>query len=143
MSHIDLRGVKYIGADIVPALVQATAERFAHRPELRFLVVDLLADKLPPSDLVMVRDCLVHLSFADIHSAFNNLKASGARYLLTTTFTQLQENRDIVTGDWRPINLQQAPFNLPTPLVVIDEKCLDANGAYRDKSLALWELRNV
>jgi len=51
------------------------------------------------------------------------------------TFIDREENRDIVNGDWRPINLERAPFNLPR---IIDERCLAGSGAFRDKRLGLW-----
>jgi SAM-dependent methyltransferase len=141
MKEVDLSGVRYIGGDIVEALVEANKERFKQRPELEFRVVDLIADPLPTCDLVMVRYCLVHLSFADIERALGNIRASGAKYLLATTFTEHPTNTDIVTGDWRPLNLQRAPLNLPAPVQVIDERCLEANGRYCDKVMALWDLR--
>jgi hypothetical protein len=141
MKKVDLRGVRYVGGDIVEALITADRDRFRQRPELEFRVLDLLSDPLPTCDLVMVRDCLVHLSYADIHRALANIKASGARYLLTTTFPGLAANRDIITGDWRPINLEQAPFRLPPPALMIDERCQEADGRYSDKALGLWDLR--
>ena len=141
MKEVDLRGVRYIGGDIVEALVVANNERFKQRPELEFRVLDLLSDPLPTCDLVLVRDCLVHLSYADIHRALANIKASGARYLLTTTFPGLAANRDIVTGDWRPIDLEQSPFLLPPPVSMIDERCQEADGRYSDKAMGLWDLR--
>jgi hypothetical protein len=140
MKEVDLRGVRYIGGDIVEALIAADRERFQQRPELEFRVLDLLSDPLPTCDLVLVRDCLVHLSFADVHRALANIKASGARYFLSTTFQRLESNRDITTGDWRPINLERAPFDLPPPLALIDEQCQEAGGRYGDKALGLWEV---
>lgn len=141
MKEVPLGGIRYIGGDIVEKLVLTNRERFAARQELEFRVMDLLRDPLPACDLVLVRDCLVHLSLSDIACALERLKASGSRYLLTTTFTRHQENRDIRTGDWRPINLQAPPFNLPAPLWSIDERCLEAEGRYGDKVMALWDLR--
>jgi SAM-dependent methyltransferase len=140
MQHVDLSGVRYIGGDIVPAVVEADRQRFAHRPELSFQHLDLLQDPLPAVDLVLVRDCLVHFSLADVHRALANIRRSGARYLLTTTFTRVAENRDIVTGDWRPLNLQAAPFLLPPPVALIDEQCTEGNGRYSDKAMGLWEV---
>lgn len=141
MKKVPLDGIRYIGGDIVEKLVRTNRERFADRPELEFRVMDLLKDPLPTCDLVVVRDCLVHLPLSDIVRALERLKASGSKYLLATTFTRHQESRDIRTGDWRPINLQKPPFNLPEPLRSIDERCLEAEGRYADKVMALWDLR--
>jgi hypothetical protein len=86
------------------------------------------------------RDCLVHFSNADIIRALRNFKASGAKYLLMTTFTNKRVNTDVMNGDWRPLNFQLEPFNLPVPLVLINEKCTEGGGTYSDKSLGLWSL---
>ncbi|MBB5849959.1 class I SAM-dependent methyltransferase [Amycolatopsis umgeniensis] len=140
LSEVDLALERYIGADIVPDLVELNATRFRDDPVREFRVLDLTDDPLPSVDLVLCRDCLVHLSFADIERALRNLRRSGSRYLLTTTFTELGTNADIATGDWRPVNLCREPFGFPEPLAVLVEGCTEENGAYADKSLGLWEI---
>ena len=37
--------------------------------------------------MILCRDCLVHLTFDDARAALQNLRRSGSKYLLTTTFT--------------------------------------------------------
>jgi hypothetical protein len=49
------------------------------------------------------------------------VRASGARYLITTTFPEHAENADVADGDWRPLNLERAPFRLPPPAAVLVE----------------------
>ncbi|WP_409492101.1 class I SAM-dependent methyltransferase [Amycolatopsis sp. cmx-11-12] len=143
LSAVDLDLERYIGADIVTDLVEMNAERFRDDPVREFRVLDLTGDPLPKTDLVLCRDCLVHLSFADIERALRNLRRSGSRYLLTTTFTELGTNTDIATGDWRPLNLCREPFGFPEPLAVVVEGCTEENGAYADKSLGLWEIASI
>ncbi len=143
LSAVDLDLKRYIGADIVTELVEMNAERFRDDPMREFRVLDLTGDPLPKADLVLCRDCLVHLSFADIERALRNLRRSGSRYLLTTTFTELGTNIDIATGDWRPLNLCREPFGFPEPLAVLVEGCTEENGAYADKSLGLWEIASI
>ena len=131
----------YIGADIVTAIVEANERSFggAHSGR-RFLRLDLTRDPLPHADIVLCRDCLVHLSFENIFRALDNIRRSGARYLLTTTFLDHEENVDIVDGDWRLLNLRNAPFNLPAPVDVLIEGCREGDGAYADKALGLWDV---
>nr|WP_244199897.1 class I SAM-dependent methyltransferase [Amycolatopsis thailandensis] len=143
LSEVDLDLDRYIGADIVTDLVEANAARFRDDPVREFRTLDLTGDPLPAADLVLCRDCLVHLSFADIERALSNLRRSGSRYLLTTTFTELGANNDIVTGDWRPLNLCREPFGFPEPLAVLVEGCTEEGGAYADKSLGLWEIASI
>ena len=83
---------------------------------LTFLNVDVTSDDLPEADVVLCRDCLVHLSSTDIFAALRNFRRSGSTYLLTTTYPGLlSHNRNIVTGMWRPVDLQLPPFGFPAP----------------------------
>lgn len=142
MQHVDLHGVDYLGADIVEQLV-AENTRLHRGPGRRFEQIDLLVGPLPNADLVICRDCLVHLCNADVQRALVNLRASGSQYLLATTFPDREVNRDIATGQWRPLNLQAPPFRLPAPLRIIREGCQEAGGSYADKSLGLWRLEEL
>jgi hypothetical protein len=135
-------GVDYVGADIVEALVEENSRRYG-AGNRRFTRLDLTSDPLPAADVVLCRDCLVHLSYANIQRALDNVKRSGAKYLLTTSFPELQSNRDIQDGDWRPLNFRLAPFNFPAPIRMIVENCIEAGGAYRDKSLCLWRIADL
>lgn len=139
MKQVDLAGIEYIGADIVAPLIEANRRHHA-RTGIEFRVLDLTCDRLPAVDLVLCRDCLVHLSFVQAQRALANIAASGARYLLTTTFTGRAENVDIPTGKWRALNLQRPPFGLPPPLELINEHCTEKDGRYADKSLGLWSV---
>lgn len=142
MSNVPMEGVDYTGADIVPGIIQQNSK--AHSSTSRtFIVKNLIAEDLPAADLVFCRDCLVYLFFTDIQSAIRNLCRSGARYLLTTTFTERTENSDIVTGQWRPINLALPPFSFPPPLQVITEGCEEYGNEFADKSLALWTVESL
>ena len=142
MSHVDLSGIEYIGGDIVKPLIEANRERY-ESPARRFMKVDVINGPLPQADVILCRDCLVHFSFANIISAFRTLKSSGADYLLTTTFPAREVNKNIVDGDWRPLNLEASPFLLPAPIDVIVEGCTEEGGAYADKALAVWRVADL
>lgn len=142
MSHVDLSRIDYIGGDIVEAVVEANRERYESATR-KFMRLDLTSGPLPQSDVILCRDCLVHFSFDNIIAAFRTIKASGARYLLTTTFLDWQVNKDIVDGDWRPLNLEKSPFVLPAPYSVILEECTEEGGAYADKALAVWRVSGL
>jgi hypothetical protein len=143
INRIDL-AVDYIGVDIVPAIVEGLQRRAA-TGELkgRYQVADITRDPLPHADAVLCRDCLVHLSFAHIRRVLDNVRSSGARWLITTTFTELQTNHDCEDGDWRALNLCRPPFAWPAPVALLDERCDEAGGGYRDKSLGVWRLGSL
>jgi len=139
MVEVDLRGATYIGADIVPEILEGNRERYG-RPDREFLELDLTGSELPPADLLLCRDCLVHLSGAHVSAALANIARSEIPWLLTTTFPGEPVNIDIVTGDWRPIDLTKPPFDLPPPVELMNEGCTEQGGAYSDKSLGLWRV---
>jgi 2-polyprenyl-3-methyl-5-hydroxy-6-metoxy-1,4-benzoquinol methylase len=142
MSQVDLRCIDYIGGDIVQALVDENKLRH-QRDGVAFRRLDVLQDALPQVDMVLCRDCLVHLSFADIRRALRQMVTSQSTWLLTTAFTARDSNDDIATGQWRPLNLRAAPFHLPEPVRVIDEHCTEGGGQYSDKTLALWRIADL
>ncbi|HYG65776.1 MAG TPA: class I SAM-dependent methyltransferase [Thermoanaerobaculia bacterium] len=133
---------RYIGVDVVPELVERNARRHGSRRR-RFLRLDLTRDELPRADVVLCRDCLVHLRTADIWRALESLRRSGARYLVVTTFIGERGNEEIETGAWRPLNLERPPFHFPPPLRLIDERCLHTGGIYADKRLGVWRMADV
>jgi hypothetical protein len=133
MKHVALGLDEYVGADIVSDLVADNQRKYGGRGR-RFIKADIMRDELPVADIILCRDFLVHLSYEDIRRAVQNFKLSAATYLLATTFPRLQANSDIVTGQWRPLNLQLAPFHFPRPIRIVFEGCTEAGGRYADKS---------
>ncbi|RXH15347.1 class I SAM-dependent methyltransferase [Bradyrhizobium guangzhouense] len=133
--------VDYTGIDIVPSLIAANSARVA-RGELRgrFVVADITRDPLPRCEVLLCRDCLVHLSFRNIARALARFRASGAQFLLVTTFPEWEDNGDCEDGDWRALNMTKPPFGWPPPRELINERCDEGDGAWRDKSLGLWRL---
>jgi hypothetical protein len=63
--------------------------------------------------------------------------------LLTTTFPAAADNEDIVTGDWRVLNLECSPFDFPPPMELLNEGCTEAGGRFADKSLGLWRIADL
>jgi hypothetical protein len=139
IREIDFGGRTYIGGDIVAELVERNRADFG-APNRTFAHLDVVRDALPAADLVLCRDCMIHLPNADVLQALRNIRRSGARLLLATTYTARQ-NPDIPIGEWRPINLQAPPFSLPAPLELISEEWDWADGYHADKCLGLWDTR--
>lgn len=73
MQHVDLDGIDYTGADIVEELIEKNNQNFASDKK-RFLVLDLIKDTLPKSDLIICRDGLVHLTNSEISQALQKKK---------------------------------------------------------------------
>jgi glycosyltransferase involved in cell wall biosynthesis len=133
-------GAKYYGADIVRPLIEKNRSAFGDRGE--FLNLDLLKDRLPAVDIILCRDCLVHMSFREIRKALRNIKKAAPRFLMTTTFPDFGANFDVVTPDWRPINLQAPPFNFAEPLTQIQDFA-DSQTDHIGKCLAVWRVQDL
>lgn len=131
-----MKGMYYIGGDVVPEIIAENRKKY-DLDDVDFFVMDAISDPLPAVDLIFCRDMLGHFSNADVKLALKNFRASGSKYLLTTTFPQHVDNTgDIETGQWRPINLAQY-FGLGNPLELIWE---GLDGKFSDKSLGLWRI---
>lgn len=139
-------GMSYVGADIVDDLIAANTARYSdsHR---RFVAFDIVTDTFPSADLWLCRDCLFHLSYRDIYRALSGFIRSRTPYLLTTTYINSKShvattfaNRDIVTGDWRLIDLCAEPFGFPTQ---VEREILDFVPPELPKKLCLWTRAQV
>jgi SAM-dependent methyltransferase len=142
IKEADLAGVQYIGADIVRPLIERNRRDFAGSGR-RFEIVNLITDPLPDADAVLCRDCLVHLSHQDVLAALDNVRRSKASWFIATTYTGNRPNVDILTGQWRTLNLQLPPFNLPPPAHLVDEKCTEGDGQFTDKYLGVWRVADM
>jgi len=144
MSQVDLGPIRYIGGDVAPSLIAHLTNSY---PDKDFQTLNIVQDKLPKVDLIFCRDLFVHLSNKDIESTIRNVKSSGVQYLATTTFTNRLSNQDlpIITRGvaWRTLNLEMSPFNFPKPLILIDEKCTEGDGAFSDKAIGVWKISNL
>lgn len=140
MNLTDLQIDNYIGVDIVPELVEQNQLKYSSKNR-QFINLDIILDELPNVDLILCRDCLVHLSFNQIKESIQNFKKSGSTYLLTTTYPDLlDKNKNIVTGDWRPLDLEKPPFNFPKPIKLVNENCTTD---LKEKSLGLWKISDI
>jgi hypothetical protein len=142
IREIKLGVEEYLGVDVLSQQI-AQNNRAYGSSRRKFLRLDIRRDPLPEMDLILCRDCLVHFCYENVFQAVRNFRRSGSKYLLTTTFVKHSANHDIVTGEWRPLNLQLAPFHFPPPLRTITEKCTEGGGRYSDKSLGLWRLDDI
>ena len=126
---------KYVGGDISKYVIIDNKKRY----NKEFIIFDLRNDKISKYDLLLVRDCLFHLSIEDIFKVLDNIKKSDVKFFLTTNFLN-RKNHDIRTGGWRPLCLQEPPFNFPKPIKIIQE---DETGEYKDKHLCLYKKEDI
>lgn len=139
MQKLDTSSIKYIGADIVEEIIHDNNTKFSNKGEFR--VLNLISDPLPDSDMLMCRECLVHLNFEQIHDVIRNLKRSSTKYLLATTYPDVVENIDIITGQWRPLDMTLPPFNFPEPVEIFNDS--DTEKTKYSKKIAIWDISKI
>lgn len=110
--HIDWKGVHYLGLD-VSDVVLANTKNFAGEG-IEFREIDAVHDELPTADLVIIKDVLQHWNNQDVLKflpKLNNFRTA----LITNGFPPERRhalNKNIKTGQQRPIDLGRPPFNV-------------------------------
>ncbi len=107
------KGMTYIGGDIVDKLIERNRNMYTDKIH-KFVKLDIINDPLPEVDLMICRDCLFHFSYEDTLSFLENFSKSDIPLLMTTTYKNNASfnNSDILTGDYRRIDLFQRPYSL-------------------------------
>ncbi len=132
---------KYVGADIVPQLIDNNRLNF-QKDSVSFVKFDLTSDAFPDADVWLCRAVLYHFSNRDIYLALEKFLQSNIPYILTTNcVTDVGHlNKDINTGDWRSLNLMLPPFNFPNdPLWEVD----DCTPPHPPMKLSLWSRKQI
>lgn len=137
MRHvIKETNLEYCGGDIVLPLIESLNSNFKNN-KTRFIHIDLTKGKFPTADIMICRDCLFHLSYADTKLVLQNFVESNISYLLTTTFPNSNhfQNRDIATSDFRYIDLFSAPYSFPKN---VKYRIEDWVVPYPKREMCLW-----
>eukprot|EP00937_MAST-01D_sp_MAST-1D-sp2_P003163 g3163.t1 len=164
MPLVNLSGVRYVGADISPRVVERNQRRLAQELELArgsrlgpppppspqpqpallgmrarsvdFRVLDLVEDTLPRGvDVLFMRHLMFHLTPAHNLRVLRAVQASAARYLLASTYLRTDVNREpFVLVEGHHINLLRPPYCLRDPLRLYAED-------HHDMYMGLWDLQ--
>jgi 2-polyprenyl-3-methyl-5-hydroxy-6-metoxy-1,4-benzoquinol methylase len=136
MQHVALE-VRYTGIDVVQSVIDCN-KRLYGSAQREFRCIDAVAEPIPTADAVLCREVLFHLSFADARKLLENVKTSGARFLIATSDTATSFNSDIRTGDFRLLNLHKRPFRFPAPSFWIPDEAVQAG-----RSMGVWQVSNI
>ena len=138
MQHVSMPGIQYTGMDIVEEMIASNNAKYGN--DSRNFICGNLAEIIPPcSDLIICRDCLQHLCFDNGVRVLNNFKASGSKYLLTTTYIEHTNTFDILDGDTRYGNLSLYPYGLGPAMEYLEDKSA-AEVGHPDNRMGLWKL---
>lgn len=132
----------YIGVDVVEDIIEVCKKRYGDKIR-DFVCMDLAATVVPKADIIVCRDCLIHLSDDDALDVLRNFKKSGSTYLLISTDPSGLQNSKIKSGAFRHVNLLVPPFMFPEPILLLNEKDRQAGGVYNRRSLGLWDMKTI
>lgn len=134
----------YIGGDIVAPVVAGNEARYA-RPATtetggrEFINFDITRDAFPEADYWFCKDCLQHLSLADVEMALRNFARSNIATALISNHHGITQNTDIPTGEFRHLDLTLPPFNLPPPQRILRDSPIDAE----PRIVAMWTIEEI
>ena len=138
MKKINLDNISYLGCDIVDEVISENKRNFSSN-NIKFESKNIISDKLPDAELIIVRDLLVHLEDKDILNFINNIKRSRFNFLAITSYDHtLQNSKGTVDDNWRPLKLTIEPFNLREPDLKLDDSCDDTEDE-KFKKLFVWK----
>ncbi|MCH9811223.1 class I SAM-dependent methyltransferase [bacterium] len=136
MQKIDLSNIKYLGGDIVQALVEDNQKKYS-TSTISFSHIDAVKYVPKGYDLIICRDLLLHLSYENIFKVISNIKNSNARYLLLSYHQIIERvNGDIENGDARYINVTHPRYGLGDPLFSFYDD-------FDVRHMGLWDLRKL
>ena len=126
--------IDYKGFDVVSSVIERNIKKYA-REGISFAVLDATNQQLPAADLLICKDVLQHLSNDDVTHIIKQF--SKFKYCLITNdvygHSLSSDNPDIVSGDYRPIDITMPPFN------VLGNKLLVYRSGYVIKQVVLIE----
>lgn len=135
---------RFMGTDVTCSLIDQHRKNFTiQQANWDFKCVDYANEPLPSGyELVFSRDSLQHVPLHAAWQFLNNVRNSGARYLLVGSYVDFDQNKDVAGGSYYPINLMKRPFNATNPVKIIREreKGIDKLG---DKHMLLYDMRTM
>lgn len=115
---MDWSNVRYLGIDIVPAIIRKNRQAFG-REHISFIHAEAWDSPLPAADLLIVKDVLQHWPIAMIQSFLRTIDSF--RYALITNCTEPATNSECGLGGYRGIDLLAAPFHVAcSPVLTYD-----------------------
>jgi SAM-dependent methyltransferase len=103
---------KYIGVDVVAAVVERNNRKFASI-NVSFRVAPPSYAEIPSADLIVVKDVLQHWETDSINKFVKDVLPRFKYALITNCVEPVCNlNREIQKGEFRPLDLRLEPFNV-------------------------------
>jgi len=117
--------LEYSGFDLMAEMLadnqrlfSSSADRFG-LASARFDALDMLTAPLPPAEVLLTKDTLIHFSNAHVMQflRLSVIRCPPLFQRVLFVHDEAAANDDISTGQYRPLNLSAPPFALPTSTV--------------------------
>lgn len=109
MKTVDLHNASYLGIDLVESVILNNLRLYGS-DTVKFMVNSAI-DYIPENhDMIVIKDVMQHLSYKNCHRILSNITGKFRYLMITNDFTET--NTDCENGEWRPVNVSLAPFNL-------------------------------
>ena len=124
INQADL-GVRYVGIDIVPELIERLQGRAAVRRNQRRILISPISRRtrcrVAMPSCAAIAWCICRLPISNARST--NFRASGASVAdRDHAFRSGMSNADCEDGDWRALNFERAPFNWGPPVELLQRE---------------------
>ena len=117
-----IKNLNYTGIDIVTSLIDENNKIFKNS-NINFICDDITSYKFfPKTDLILLRDFIVHLPIKKIENLIFALKDSPVKFFAINSYNSININKEILIGQHRKINLLENPFNLGEPYYKFNDK---------------------
>ena len=123
MEGVSRQFTLYFGIDRSEVRITDLDPLYGRRQGHFFACRDVSQDPLPSVDAILCRDLFAEQDIRTVSDLLDNIRHSGARYLMAST----------TPGAGAPLDLTAAPINMPLPLLDFAD---DAAG----KKLGIWLL---
>ena len=135
------KDIDYTGVDVVPNIINRHKITYKDYP-WKFRLHDILKEPVNASfDIILCRMLLQHLGNTDVLRILKRFSESGSLFLLTTTFSGHDRNRELNVkaskGRFRKLNLEIPPISLESPLCVQWDGVLSRS---QFNLIGLWQL---
>ena len=113
---IEQTNINYLGIDIVEELINENRNKYKKK-NINFKSYDIVSYTTQKKfDLIIIKDLLIHLKNSDILKIINNLRNMNFRYLALSS-SAIKQNKDVIIGKHRQVNLLKEPYNLKKPKI--------------------------
>lgn len=117
MRIVDLNEATYVGLELQDDVATHNQQRYGMPGRVSFQACDVTRHPLPSADLLICRDVMIHLTYADHARFFSNILRSAHKLLLLASYRN-ETNTDLwCAGKARQVNLSAPPYRLRPALM--------------------------